>query len=174
MVRSRPAHLGFQRVAGDGTVARCSQVVDGGEVLVASGEGETTDELREVSTNPIMSSRCSFASSRKRKRRLETSRASGDGQGLDCCEINQKKIIRGGARERGEVIGERRRRGVLWLRRNRPGKPAGLRCSVEQFLQPGGDWEGEKRGYSGGGLGLLIGSVRGRNGRVITRIEEEN
>jgi hypothetical protein len=21
-----------------------------------------------------------------------------------------------------------------------------LRCSVEQFLQPGGDWEGEKKG----------------------------
>jgi hypothetical protein len=82
MVRSRPAHLGFQRVAGDGTVARCSQVVDGGEVLVASGEGENTDELREVSANPSMSSRCSFASSRRRKRRLETSRASARSSGL--------------------------------------------------------------------------------------------
>jgi hypothetical protein len=30
------------------------------------------------------------------------------------------------------------------------------RSSGEQFLQPGGDWEGEKRGYSGGGLGLYI------------------
>jgi hypothetical protein len=54
---------------------RCSQVVDGGEVLVASGEGENTDELREVSANPSMSSRCSFASSRRRKRRLETGAA---------------------------------------------------------------------------------------------------
>jgi hypothetical protein len=39
-------------------------------------KGENTDELRDVTANPSMSSRCSIASRRIRKRRLETGAAS--------------------------------------------------------------------------------------------------
>jgi hypothetical protein len=50
--------------------------VVGDEVPVVSGEGENTDELQDVTANPSMSSRCSIASRRIRKRRLETGAAS--------------------------------------------------------------------------------------------------
>jgi hypothetical protein len=43
----------------------------------------------------------------------------------------------------------------------------------ERFRQPCGDAGGEKGGEGRGECGLLIGSVRGRNGRALTRIEEE-
>jgi hypothetical protein len=46
----------------------------------------------------------------------------------------------------GEEIGERRRRGVPWLRRNRPWKPAGARSSGDKIRQPGGGISRERRG----------------------------
>jgi hypothetical protein len=44
---------------------------------------------------------------------------------------------------------------------------AAMENSVEQFLRPGGDWEGEKRGYRGGRRGIY----RRRVLMAIKRVE---
>jgi hypothetical protein len=51
--------------------------------------------------------------------------------------------------------------------------PAGTSWSGDEFCQPCGDAGGEKGGGGRGECGLLIGSVRGRNGRAFNRIEAE-
>jgi hypothetical protein len=57
------------------------------------------------------------------------------------------------------VVPEKRLRRPA-ARRNRRITVTYTRSSGEQFLQPGGDWEGEKRGYSGGRPGLYIDANR--------------
>jgi hypothetical protein len=71
------------------------------------------------------------------------------------------------------TVPERRFRTPAACRNQRRIVP-GAAGSGERFHQPCGDAGGEKGEEGRGECGLLIGSVRGRNGRVLTRIEEEN
>jgi hypothetical protein len=83
--------LGFQRVSSDVR----PEVDIGDEVLVGSGEGENTDELREVTVNPSMSSRCSMASSRRGKRRLETGRRLHSSDKVEPIDSLHKNLSQG-------------------------------------------------------------------------------
>jgi hypothetical protein len=72
--------------------------------------------------------------------------ASGDGQELDLLRIKSKEKCQRGRQREGEEIGEGRRRGVHRRRRNRPGKPADLRISVDEIRRPRFVPSGETKG----------------------------
>jgi hypothetical protein len=78
-----------------------------------------------------------------------------------------------GCRREEEEIGERRRRGVHWQGRNRRIMPTVSAGFGERFRQPCGDAGGKSEGEGRGECGLYIGTGWGRNGRALTRIEEE-
>jgi hypothetical protein len=71
-------------------------------------------------------------------------------------QISRGKQVREERQRKRRAIGGRRRRGVHHRRRNRPGKPADLWVSIDEFRRIGStSSEKEKRG-GGGGAGLFI------------------
>jgi hypothetical protein len=62
-------------------------------------------------------------------------------------ERRDVKVVRQRVRRRARPV---RGCGVVWDHRISASLPAGMKNSGEPFLRPGGDWEGEKRGYRGG------------------------
>jgi hypothetical protein len=84
------------RFAGEGVQVACS-----GDAPVVSRGEEVDDDVLRDERNLMVTTAQSLASLVDVEVWLETWARRVMARGSICCEINQKKIIRGGARERG-------------------------------------------------------------------------
>jgi hypothetical protein len=157
--------LGFRCVTAD-----VRPEVDISEVLVVPRDGKDADGVQKRPVNSERSSGCLIASSRRGEWRLEKARMTvcfGRHQGARLAVEQGKKRCQGDAPCRGKTAG--RRRGARGHRRQRirPEEPADAAEAGEQFEQPGGAIQRERRGRMDRRGRAFIGVARGRNRQVL-------